>query len=66
VGVGATTLGNSAFLIRGGKTLTIRLTVSASALKKAVKAKKVTVVVLSRDNAGTAALTQKSVNFLKK
>jgi hypothetical protein len=66
VGVGKTTLGNAPFLIRGGKSLTIRFTVSANALKKAIKAKKVTVVVLSRDNAGTAALTQASVKFKKK
>jgi hypothetical protein len=65
VGVGKTTLGNKAFLINGGKTVTIRITVPAKALKKAIKKKKVTVVVLSRDNAGTAALVSKSVKFKK-
>jgi hypothetical protein len=39
--------------------------VGAKALKAAIKKKTVTVVVLSRDNAGTAAFTTKVVKFRK-
>jgi hypothetical protein len=65
IGAGATTLGNVAFLVRGGNRAVIRIMVGAKSIKTAIKKKKVTVVVLSRDNAGTAAFTTKLVKFRK-
>jgi hypothetical protein len=65
IGTGRTTLGNVTFLINGGKSRTLRIKVNAKALKAALKAKKVTVVVLSRDNVGTAALTTQVIKFKK-
>ncbi|MEA2389299.1 MAG: hypothetical protein QOG41_2072, partial [Thermoleophilaceae bacterium] len=65
LGVGSSTLGNTAFLVNGGNRAVLRLKVSAAGLKAAIKKKKVTVVVLSRDNAGTAAFTTKVVKFRK-
>jgi hypothetical protein len=63
IGVGSTTLGNTRFLVRGGSRATIKIKGSANAIKKAVRRKKVTVIAFSRDNAGTATLTTKSVKF---
>jgi Right handed beta helix region len=65
IGVGNATLGNTAFLVNGGNRAVIRLRGGAKVIKSAIKRKKVTVVVLSRDNAGTAALTTKVVSFRK-
>jgi parallel beta-helix repeat protein len=65
LGVGASTLGNVAFLVRGGNRAVIRIKVTAKGLKTAIKKKKVTVVTLSRDNAGTAAFMTKLVKFRK-
>jgi hypothetical protein len=63
IGAGSTTLGNTRFLVRGGSRATIKIKGSANAIKKAVRRKKVTVIAFSRDNAGTATLTTKSVKF---
>jgi hypothetical protein len=65
IGVGSATLGNTAFLVNGGNRAVVRLRGGAKIIKTAIKKKKVTVVVLSRDNAGTAALTTKVVKFRK-
>jgi hypothetical protein len=65
IGVGKLTLGNTAFLLRGGNSATVRIKVNAKALKAAKKKKQVTVIILSRDNAGTAAVTTQSVKFKK-
>jgi hypothetical protein len=65
IGVGSSTLGNTSFLVNGGNRAVIRLRGSATTIRAAIKKKKVTVVVLSRDNAGTAALTSKIVKFRK-
>jgi Right handed beta helix region/Collagen triple helix repeat (20 copies) len=65
IGVGNLTLGNTAFLVNGGNRAVIRLRGGAGVIRTAIKKKKVTVVVLSRDNAGTAALTTKVVKFRK-
>src|SRR4051794_30941766 len=65
IGVGNSTLGNTSFLVNGGNRAGIRLRGGASVIKTAIKKKKATVVVLSRDNAGTAALTTKVVTFRK-
>jgi hypothetical protein len=65
IGVGNATLGNTAFLVNGGNRAVIRLRGSAKTIKAAIKRGNVTVVVLSRDNAGTAALTTKVVKFRK-
>jgi hypothetical protein len=63
IGVGTLTLGNTSFLLRGGKSATLVIRSSAKGLKAARRKKKVTVIVLSRDNAGTAAIVTKSVKF---
>jgi hypothetical protein len=65
IGSGNATLGNVSFLVQGGSKAVIRLRFTKAGVKRAVKRKKVTVVVLSRDNAGTAALTTKVVQFRK-
>jgi hypothetical protein len=65
IGVGKSTLGNTSFLVNGGNRAVIRLRGGAGVIRAAIKQKKVTVVVLSRDNAGTAALTTKVVSFRK-
>ena len=65
IGLAATTLGNAAFIVRGGNRSIVQIKVGAKGLKAAIKKKKVTVVILSRDNAGTAALTTKVVRFRK-
>ena len=63
MGVGSLTLGNTSFLLRGGKSATLVIKSSVKGLKAAKRKKKVTVIVLSRDNAGTAVITTKSVKF---
>jgi hypothetical protein len=65
IGIGNTTLGNTSFLVNGGNRAVIRIKGTAKAIRTAIKKKKVTIVVLSRDNAGTAALTTKAVKFRK-
>jgi hypothetical protein len=65
IGVGRTTLGNTSFVLSGGRTGTVRIKVKSKALKRAIKAKKATVIVLSRDNAGTAAITTRVLKFRK-
>jgi hypothetical protein len=63
--VGKSTRGSSSFLVNGGRNAVLRLRLSAAAINSAIRRKKVNVSVFSRDNAGAATLTQKSVKFVK-
>jgi hypothetical protein len=63
LGIGPKTLGNTQFLVRGGSSRTLAVKVTKAGLKLARKTKKVTVIILSRDNAGTAATTLKVLKF---
>jgi hypothetical protein len=51
--------------VRGGKSGRVRIKLTSAGLKLAAKKKKVTVIILSRDNAGTAATTLKTLKFKK-
>jgi hypothetical protein len=66
VSAGRIVLGRAAFVIRGGTIVPVRVTVSQAVLKRVANKKRVTVSILSRDNAGTAALTSKNVKFAQR
>jgi hypothetical protein len=56
-------LGSKQFVIRGGKSLTLRIKPSASALKRA--SKKVRATVFSRDSVGTLAESKRTLKLTK-
>jgi hypothetical protein len=63
LGIGTKALGNSPFLVRGGTSGVVTIKFTRAGLKLAAKKKRVTVIVLSRDNAGTAATVTGSLRF---
>jgi hypothetical protein len=63
--IGSKSIGSAPFFFKGGKSKTLRIKLSAASLKAALKKKKVSASVFSRDAVGTAAETAKVLAFKK-